>query len=73
MSEPAVSLAFFDPESELHGTMPALEWQPLGSGESIRGYVDFVLPKSAKGLTLVYSGVSGKAAQPLSKKKKFFF
>ena len=39
------------------GTMPALEWTTLGNRQTVRGHVDFVVPKSAKSLQLVYSGV----------------
>jgi len=49
----------------LHGTMPALEWQTLGNREHVRGYVDFVVPDSAKGLTLVYGDTSGPKTQPI--------
>jgi hypothetical protein len=34
---------------------PILEWTTMGNRETIRGYTDFVIPKSAKGLTLIYS------------------
>jgi len=50
----------------VHGTMPALEWRTLGNRETVRGYVDFVVPKSAKGLTLVYGDTSqSKGGQPI--------
>ena len=38
-------------------SMPTLEWQTLGNRETVRGYIDFIVPRSAKGLTLVYAGV----------------
>jgi hypothetical protein len=47
------------------GTMPTLEWRTMGNRETVRGHIDFVIPKSAKGLTLVYSGVSAAGAQPI--------
>jgi hypothetical protein len=47
------------------GTMPALEWQTMGNRQTVRGHVDFVIPKSATGLTLVYTGVSAPGAQPI--------
>ena len=34
---------------------PILEWTTMGNRQTIRGYTDFVIPKSAKGLTLIYS------------------
>jgi hypothetical protein len=40
--------------------MPALEWRTLGNRETVRGYVDFVLPKSAKGLHLIYTGTKSR-------------
>ena len=49
----------------VHGTMPVLEWRTLGNRENVRGYVDFVVPTSAKGLSLVYSDVSRDGAQPI--------
>jgi hypothetical protein len=50
----------------VHGTMPTLEWRTLANRETVRGYVDFVLPKSAKGLTLVYGDTSqSKGGQPI--------
>lgn len=39
------------------GTIPALEWTTLGNRQTVRGHVDFVVPKSAKNLELVYTGV----------------
>jgi hypothetical protein len=47
------------------GIMPALEWQTLGNRETVRAHVDFVIPRSAKGLTLVYTGVSAAGGQPI--------
>jgi hypothetical protein len=41
------------------GTMPALEWTTLGNRQTVRGHVDFVVPKSAQSLELVYAGVPG--------------
>jgi hypothetical protein len=38
-------------------SMPTLEWRTLGNRETVRGHIDFIVPKSAKGLTLVYAGV----------------
>ena len=32
----------------------ALEWRSMGNRETVRGYVDFTVPASAKNLTLVY-------------------
>jgi hypothetical protein len=49
----------------IHGTMPVLEWQTLGNRQSVRGHVDFVVPKSAKGLTLVYGDTSREGSQPV--------
>ena len=50
----------------IHGTRPALEWRTLANRETVRGYADFVVPKSAKGLTLLYSDTSyAKGAQPI--------
>ena len=46
-------------------TMPALEWRTLGNRETARGHVDFVVPKSAKGLTLVYTGLPRDDAPPI--------
>ncbi len=40
---------------------PALEWRNLGNRETVRGYVDFIVPKSAKGLSLIYTHL----AQPI--------
>jgi Domain of unknown function (DUF4352) len=50
----------YDPLN-LRVKMPALPWQKLGNRETIRGYIDFVIPKAAKGLKLIYSG----ADQPI--------
>jgi hypothetical protein len=50
----------------IHGTMPVLEWRTMANRETARGHVDFVVPKSAKGLMLLYSDVShGNGAQPI--------
>jgi len=50
----------------VHGTMPALEWRTLANRETTRGYADFLVPKAAKGLVLVYADVSrGNGAQPI--------
>jgi hypothetical protein len=38
-------------------SMPTLQWQTLGNRETVRGYIDFIVPRSAKGLTLIYAGV----------------
>ena len=46
----------------IKGTMPALEWRTLGNRETVRGYIDFVVPKDAAGLTLIYSGVPSGGA-----------
>lgn len=46
----------YDPLN-LRLSMPSLERRTLGNRETVRGYVDFIVPKSAKGLTLVYAGV----------------
>jgi len=35
-------------------TTPALEWRTLGNRETAKGYVNFAVPKAAKGLVLVY-------------------
>ena len=43
--------------------MPTLEWRTLGNRETVRGYVDFVIPKSAKNLLLVYTGVESQPIQ----------
>jgi len=40
--------------------MPTLEWRTLANRETVRGYVDFVVPRSAKGLSLVYTGTSSR-------------
>jgi hypothetical protein len=50
----------------LHGTMPALEWRTLANRETIRGHVDFLVPKTVKRLTLVYGDTSQvKDGQPI--------
>jgi hypothetical protein len=49
----------------LHATMPTLEWQTMGNRQTVRGYIDFLVPKSAKGLTLVYGDVSVEGSQPI--------
>jgi len=40
--------------------MPTLEWRTLANRETVRGYVDFVVPKSAKELSLIYTGTSSR-------------
>ena len=40
--------------------MPTLEWRTLANRETVRGYVDFVVPRSAKGLSLIYTGTSSR-------------
>ena len=40
---------------------PAMEWRNLGNRETVRGYVDFIVPRSAKGLSLIYTHL----AQPI--------
>lgn len=42
-------------------TAPSLDWRNMGNRETVRGYVDFTVPRSAKGLTLVYT----QMAQPI--------
>ena len=32
---------------------PSLEWRHMGNRATVRGYVDFIVPKSSKGLTLI--------------------
>jgi hypothetical protein len=49
----------------LPATMPALEWRTMGNGETLRGYVGFVVPKSAKGLKLVYAHLPRTDSQPI--------
>jgi hypothetical protein len=49
----------------IHGTMPVLEWRTMGNREQVRGHVDFLIPKSAKGLTLIYADTSREGAQPI--------
>ena len=44
---------------------PLLEWRTMGNRESVRGYVDFVVPKSAKGLKLVYPDPGARGAKPI--------
>ena len=44
---------------------PTLEWRTMGNRESIRGYVDFVVPKSAKGLALIYSDLPAAGSKPI--------
>lgn len=48
----------------IHGTMPVLEWQTLGNRQSVRGHVDFVIPKSTRSLTLIY-GDARDGAPPI--------
>jgi hypothetical protein len=40
--------------------MPTLEWRTLANRETVRGYVDFVVPRSAKGLSLIYTGTGSR-------------
>jgi len=40
--------------------MPTLEWRTLANRETVRGYIDFVVPRSAKGLSLIYTGTSSR-------------
>ncbi len=40
---------------------PALDWRNMGNRETVRGYVDFIVPRSAKGLSLIYTHL----AQPI--------
>jgi hypothetical protein len=50
----------------IHGTMPALEWRALANRETVRGYVDFLCPKTAAGLVLTYGDTSQvKEGQPI--------
>lgn len=42
-------------------TGPALGWRNLGNRETMRGWVDFIVPKSSKGLELIYTHL----AQPI--------
>jgi len=44
---------------------PTLEWRTMGNRETIRGYVDFGVPKSAKGLKLIYSHLPSQGSQPI--------
>jgi hypothetical protein len=37
---------------------PALDWRHLGNREKVRGYVDFSVPKSSKGFTLIYTNLT---------------
>ena len=37
----------------------------MGNRETIRGYVDFVVPKSARGLKLVYSHLPAAGSKPI--------
>jgi hypothetical protein len=45
--------------------MPTLEWRTMGNRESIRGYIDFVVPTSAMGLKLVYSHLPAAGSKPI--------
>ena len=49
----------------LHATMPTLEWRTMGNRETVRGYIDFLIPKTAKGLTLVYAPAGFGDARPI--------
>ena len=50
----------------IHGTMPALEWRTLANRETVRGHADFLVPKTAKHLTLIYGHTSQvKDGQPI--------
>jgi hypothetical protein len=50
----------------IHGTMPALEWRTLANRETVRGHADFLVPKTAKHLTLIYGDTSQvKDGQPI--------
>lgn len=42
-------------------TGPALGWRNLGNRETMRGWVDFIVPRSSKGLELIYTHL----AQPI--------
>lgn len=42
-------------------TGPALGWRNLGNRETMRGWVDFIVPKSSTGLELIYTHL----AQPI--------
>ncbi len=44
---------------------PLLEWRTMGNRESIRGYIDFVVPRSAKGLKLIYAHLPAAGSQPI--------
>ncbi len=46
-------------------TEPKLGITVLGNREKVRGYLDFVVPKTAKGLKLVYWGVPTRSSQPI--------
>ncbi len=46
-------------------TEPKLGINVLGNGEKVRGYLDFVVPKTAKGLKLIYSGVPTRNSEPI--------
>lgn len=49
----------------IHGTMPVLEWRTLANREKVRGHIDFVIPKSARGLVLTYWDTSRPGAVPI--------
>jgi hypothetical protein len=55
----------FEYDRGLPVKQPTLEWRTMGNRESIRGYIDFVVPKSAKGLTLIYSDVPAAGSKPI--------
>ena len=46
-------------------TTPKLEWRTMGNRDRVRGYLDFVVPKSAKGLKLVYSHLPRSDSVPI--------
>lgn len=55
----------FEYERGLPLKQPTLEWRTMGNRESVRGYIDFVVPKSAKGLKLIYSHLPAKGSKPI--------
>ena len=55
----------FEYERGLPLKQPALEWRTMGNRESIRGYIDFVVPKSARGLKLIYSDLPAAGSKPI--------
>ena len=46
-------------------TTPKLEWRTMGNRDRVRGYLDFVVPKTAKGLKLVYSHLPRSDSVPI--------